>query len=40
MKRYVFKNAEFGTEKEDMTIAYLFDSTLLPIDDLKPLAKR
>jgi hypothetical protein len=40
MKTYVFENIEFGTEKENTAIASIFDTTLLPIDTLEPLARR
>ncbi len=40
IKQYVFGNIEFGTEKENVALASIFDTTLLPIDPLEPLAKR
>ncbi len=35
MKTVVFDDMEFELEKEDTTVAYLFDATLLPIETLQ-----
>jgi hypothetical protein len=40
IKTFVFSDIEFGTEKEELSVAYLFDTTLLPIEPLQTLAKR
>lgn len=40
MKTHIFGNIEFDLEKEDVALLAFFDTTLLPIDDLEPLARR